>query len=94
MVLDQVEVGIYKPRSRKKRVGFEEAVDQPESVWGEDSSQLGQIIRFVFDAVKTAEVERQVEGWCDMFHLGGVIGENVGGDASLLELSFGDAHSM
>lgn len=94
MALDQVEVGVDKPGTGLKRSGFEEAVDKPESAWGEDASQLSQIICLVFDAVKTTEIEREIERRSNALHLCGVVGEDPGADACFLKLSFGSADSL
>lgn len=92
MALDQVEVGVYKPGTGLiRRGGFEEAIEKPESAWGEDASQLGQIIRPALNAMKTAEVEREIERRGDALHLRGVIGEDPGIDACLVKFSFGNA---
>lgn len=94
MALDQFEVGVYKPGPGLiRRGGFEETVEEPESAWGEDASQLGQIIRLVLDAMKTAEVKSKFEGRGDVLHVGGIIGEDPGGDACFLKFSFGNAYS-
>lgn len=90
MALDQVEVGVYKPGPGLKRVWFEESVEEPESTGGEDASQLGQITRFVFDAVKTSHVECEVERRGDALHLSGIVGEDVCVYACLLKFSFGE----
>lgn len=90
MALDQVEVGVYKPGTGLKRVWFEESVHEPESAWGEDAGQLGQIIRFVLDAVKTTEVEGEVKWRDDVLHLCCVVCKDAGMYARFMEFAFRD----
>lgn len=66
----------------------EESVHEPESVGGEDSIQLGQIIRFVGNAVETTDIERKVKLPADVFHLGGVVGKEAGLHACGFYFSF------
>ena len=75
---DHVNFGVIKPGTGEKRVWFEESVHEPESAWGEDSIQLIQIIHFVLNAVKAAEVKCKVKFALNLFHLGGIVGEDIG----------------
>lgn len=56
--LDQVYIGLNKPDGGLKRVWVDESVHEPESVWGEDSVQLGQVVPFACggNTVKTPDI--------------------------------------
>lgn len=89
MALDEFQVGWNKTGSGLSRFWFEESVDEPESAWGEDTVQLGQIIGFVFDAVEAAEIKGEVERWRDLTHLRGIVREDAGLYTGFLQFAFG-----
>lgn len=55
---------------------------------------MGQIIRFIFDAVKTAEIKREVDGGRNVLHLRGVVSEDAGIYSGLLQFSSGGADGV
>src|SRR5262245_12874691 len=63
MRADQVEVGLIQPMPGARRARAEEGVQEPESIWGEDATQLFQIFFSALfrNPMETAEVQRQVK---------------------------------
>jgi len=75
---DAVNVGLRKSGSGLSRGLVEEAVHEPESAGVEDVGQLSQIIRFVLNSMKAAEVEGEVECPFYIFHCCCIVRENIG----------------
>ena len=75
------------------RVGFEEPVHEPESVWGDDSIQLSQIILFACwcKPMKTADIQGKIEQTCDVVEFGNVANVKVGVQVRMVELLLGDS---
>ena len=71
--------------SRTRRAGGEESVNEPESVWGEDTPELKQIIQSVLlgESVKASEIERQVEWTRDVFEFGYIANAHICADVGM-----------
>ena len=75
---DDVELGFRKPGAGLSRGLVEESVHEPESVGIEYPGQLSQVLRFVLNAMKAADVQYEIECPFDVIHFCCIVCKDFG----------------